>query len=131
MGLGYGYLRNAFTQWIDVFKEMAPDIILVCHLKDKFVNKAGKEMASNDLNLTGRVSSIVAAQSDAIGYVYRKKNQTFINFSSADDTCGSRCDHLRGKDILLMEEDLKEKDEKGNPLVKSYWESVYLPKATA
>ncbi|HNG97754.1 MAG TPA: AAA family ATPase, partial [Candidatus Absconditabacterales bacterium] len=88
MGLGYGYLRQAFNRGLAVIKEMAPDVIMICHVKDKFVNKSGKEMTANDLNLTGRVAQILAAQSDAIGYVYRKKNQTFINFASADDTCG-------------------------------------------
>ena len=129
MGLGYGYLRQAFNQWIEVIKDMSPDTILICHLKDKLVNKSGKELSANDLNLTGRISQIVAAQSDAIGYVYRKKNQTYINFSSADDTCGSRCEHLRGKEILIMEEDPKNKDSEDKPILHTFWDSIYIPNA--
>lgn len=97
---------------------MADDIILICHVKDKTVNKAGKEVSSQDLYLTGKIAQIIAANSDGIGYMYRKKNQTFINFASADDTCGSRCDHLRGKEILIMEENAG--------TITSYWDNVYL-----
>ena len=104
MGLGYHYLRQAFKEWLSVIEDLADDIILVCHVKDKTTNKTGKAIESNDLDLTGRISQIVAANSDAIGYMYRKKNETYINFASTDDTCGSRCEHLRGREVLIMDE---------------------------
>jgi hypothetical protein len=89
-GAGYLWLRLAFSEWLSMIDELAPDIILIAHLKDKLVNKSGKEMSSADLYLTGRIAQIVSASSDAIGYVYRKKNKTYINFKSTDDTCAKK-----------------------------------------
>lgn len=119
-GAGYLWLRLAFADWLSMIDELAPDIILVAHLKDKLVNKSGKEMTSADLYLTGRIAQIISASSDAIGYVYRKKNKTYINFKSTDDTCGSRCNHLKGKEILLMEED------SDFNITANYWDDIYI-----
>lgn len=119
-GAGYLWLRLAFSDWMNMIDEIAPDIILIAHLKEKLTNKAGKETTSNDLYLTGRICQILAASSDAIGYVFRKKNNTFINFKSNDDTCGSRCGHLKGQEILLMEED------NDYNIIESHWDKIYL-----
>lgn len=120
MGAGYKYLRDVFMRWIDLIGSYFKDTIVVCHVKDKNTNKDGKEIISQDLNLTGKIGQILAAYSDAIGFIYRKKNETRINFASTDDTCGSRCEHLKGQDLLLMEEDKKTGE------VKTYWDSIYL-----
>jgi len=124
-GAGYLWLRLAFSEWLTMIDELAPDIILIAHLKDKLVNKSGKEMTSADLYLTGRIAQIVSASSDAIGYVYRKKNNTYINFKSTDDTCGSRCDHLKGQEGLIMEED------KDFNITASHWDSIYIEEDVA
>lgn len=118
MGRGYLELRLAFADWLKIIDEMAPDIILVCHLKDKFIEKAGKEMTSADLNLTGKVAQLTAVTSDAIGYMYRKKNDTYLNFASQDDTCGARPEHLRGKNIILMSEN--------DGVVETHWDEIYI-----
>lgn len=119
-GAGYLWLRLAFSEWLAMVDELAPDVILIAHLKDKLVNKSGKEMTSADLYLTGRIAQIVSASSDAIGYVYRKKNKTYINFKSTDDTCGSRCGHLKGKEVLIMEED------SDFNIIANYWNDIYI-----
>ena len=67
-----------------------------------------------------KIAQTVAGNSDAIGYVYRKKNKTYINFASTDEVCGSRCDHLRGKEIMVLEE-----DEAGN-VIASHWDDIYV-----
>ena len=79
----------------------------------------GKETMSSDLDLTGKIAGITAAKSDAIGYIYRKKGQTLINFASKDEACGSRCEHLIGKEICLMEA-----DKSGN--IIDHWDQIYL-----
>jgi len=119
-GAGYLWLRLAFSDWLKLIDELAPDIILIAHLKDKLVDKAGKETTSHDLYLTGRIAQIVSASSDAIGYVYRKKNKTYINFKSTDDTCGSRCSHLKGRDVLMMEED------SDFNITETHWDDIYI-----
>ena len=97
-GAGYLYLRMAFKKWIDRLNMLADHIILVGHLKDKMIDKKGKEVSSKDLDLTGKIKQITCANADAIGYIFREDEKTMISFNSLDDvTAGSRCDHLKGK----------------------------------
>ena len=97
-GAGYLYLRIAYKQWIDRLNLLADHIILVGHLKDKMLEKKGKEVAVKDLDLTGKIKQITCAGADAIGYIFRENEETMISFNSLDDvTAGSRCDHLKGK----------------------------------
>lgn len=100
MGAGYLYLRIAFKQWIDYVLTLAEHVILVGHLKDKLIDKAGKEVEAKDLALTGKIKEITCANADAIGYLYREEGKLKINFKASDEiTCGSRCEHLRGQDF--------------------------------
>ena len=97
-GAGYLYLRIAFKQWIDRLNLLADHVILVGHLKDKMLEKKGKEVAVKDLDLTGKIKQITCANADAIGYIFREDETTMISFNSLDDTvAGSRCDHLKGQ----------------------------------
>lgn len=100
MGAGYLYLRQAFKKWIDYVEDLAEHVILVGHLKEKIIEKQGKEVTAKDLSLTGKIREITCANADAIGYLYRENDQLKINFQASDEiTCGSRCDHLRGQDF--------------------------------
>lgn len=101
-GAGYLYLRLAYKKWFDRLNKLADHVILVGHLKDKMIDKKGKEVRSMDLDLTGKLRSITCANADAIGYIYREGETTRISFNSEGDiTAGSRCEHLRGQDIDL------------------------------
>ena len=44
-GAGYLYLRIAYKKWIDRLNTLADHVILVGHLKDKMLEKKGKEVA--------------------------------------------------------------------------------------
>ena len=101
-GAGYLYLRIAYKKWIDRLNTLADHIILVGHLKDKMLEKKGKEVAVKDLDLTGKIKQITCANADAVGYIYREDDETMISFNSMDDiTAGSRCHHLKGKTMPL------------------------------
>ena len=101
-GAGYLYLRIAYKQWIDRLNMLADHIILVGHLKDKMLEKKGKEVSVKDLDLTGKIKQITCANSDAIGYIYREDDTTMISFNSLEDTvAGSRCAHLKGQTMPL------------------------------
>lgn len=64
-------------------------------------------MAAN-IDLTGKIKSLICANADAIGYMFRKGNQTFISFKSNDEvTCGARPEHLRNQEFVLVESDDK------------------------
>ena len=101
-GAGYLYLRIAYKRWMDKLNTLADHIILVGHLKDKMLEKKGKEVAVKDLDLTGKIKQITCANADAVGYLYREGEETMISFDSLDDiTAGSRCEHLKGKTMPL------------------------------
>jgi len=101
-GAGYLYLRIAYKKWMDRLNTLADHIILVGHLKDKMLEKKGKEVAVKDLDLTGKIKQITCANADAVGYLYREDEKTMVSFDSMDDiTAGSRCDHLKGKTMPL------------------------------
>lgn len=118
-GAGYMYLREAFAKMIGYIKTWAPRIIQVCHVKDILLDKDGTEFNVMDLNLTGNIKRTTAAQSDAIGYIYRKGNQNIMTFKTVDDTtCGARPEHLRNAEIVISE--MKE-----DGLV-THWDKVYI-----
>tara|TARA_R100000234_G_scaffold119212_1_gene101516 strand:+ start:1011 stop:1709 length:699 start_codon:yes stop_codon:yes gene_type:complete len=101
-GAGYLYLRMAYKKWIDRMNMLADHIILVGHLKDKMLEKKGKEVAVKDLDLTGKIKQITCANADAVGYIYREDDETMVSFNSLEDvTAGSRCEHLKGQTIPL------------------------------
>ena len=101
-GAGYLYLRMAYKKWIDKLNKLADHIILVGHLKDKMLEKKGKEVAVKDLDLTGKIKQITCANADAVGYIYREGEETMISFNSMEDvTAGSRCAHLKGATMPL------------------------------
>lgn len=118
-GAGYMYLREAFAKMIGYIKTWAPRIIQVCHVKDILLDKDGAEFSVMDLNLTGNIKRTTAAQSDAIGYLYRKGNQNILSFkTSGDTTAGARPKHLSNAEIIISE--MKE-----DGLV-THWDKVYI-----
>jgi|TARA_R110000744_G_scaffold46917_3_gene103578 hypothetical protein len=101
-GGGYLYLRMAYKRWLERLNTLADHIILVGHLKDKMLEKKGKEVAVKDLDLTGKIKNITCADADAVGYIYREDDITMISFDSMGDiAAGSRCDHLKGQTMPL------------------------------
>lgn len=118
-GAGYAYLREAMTKIVDYVKELAPRVILVGHIKDTLLEKAGAEFTSSDLDLTGKIKRILSSQSDAIGYLYRKGNQNILSFATSDAiSCGARPGHLRNKEIVVSEI-----TEEG---LVTHWDKVYI-----
>ena len=100
-GSGYFWLRQAFFRIFNTLAKIAPNVILVGHIKETSVEKEGKEVDSKDINLTGKIKQMVAAKSDAIGYLFRDSmdsKKLMITFNTKDEIrCGSRCKHLYGQ----------------------------------
>jgi hypothetical protein len=104
-GAGYLYIRNAFEMIVKEFENLFDRLILVGHLKEKFIQKADKEFEAKSLDLTGKLSSITSSKADAIGYLYRQGTEVRVNFAASEGVvCGARPEHLRGQDIVLSEE---------------------------
>lgn len=118
-GSGYMYLRNAVRRVIDMFRELCDEFVLVGHVKDVQIEQNGEELSEMALDLVGKLSSIVCGEADAVGYVYRKGNQTHISFKGGDGTIKeARAPHLRGKDIVIAEGN-------DNGEITTYWSNIY------
>ena len=90
-GGGYLYLREAYTRVSNAIDSCFERVIYLGHLKDKVLEKAGKEVSAKDIDLTGKIRNIACANADAIGYMYREGNKTMISFKTAQDIiCGAR-----------------------------------------
>ena len=120
-GAGYMYVREAFEKVRTMFMDLTDHFILICHCKDTMINKEGKELSEMSIDLSGKLARITMAAADAIGYVYRNKKQTIVNFNGGGDTiCEARAPHLRGKEIVIAESD----DENN---VHVDWTKIFLP----
>lgn len=100
-------MREAFFKILDYIESLVPDdgsIILLGHLKDKLIETNGKEVSSVDLDLSGKIKSIVCAKADAIGLLSRKGDKVILNFKTSEEvTCGARPAHLKNKELVLTE----------------------------
>ena len=118
-GAGYLYIRQAFFQVLDFVDTLADNIILSGHIKDKQVDDKGELVMSANIDLTGKIKSLICANADAIGYMFRKGPKTILSFKSNDEvTCGARPDHLRNKEIVIA--DSTDGD------LKISWDEVYV-----
>ena len=120
-GSGYMYLQQAVIKVIDMFRDLCDNFILIGHTRDKLINKEGEELSEMSLDLVGKLANIICGEADAVGYVYRKRNETHISFEGGDNSVReARAPHLRGKNIVIAESD-------ENNDIKVYWDKIYLP----
>lgn len=119
-GAGYLYLREAFFEVVEYLSGLSHNIIFLGHLSDKLIDKKGEEFSSKELDLTGKIKTMLCADVDAIAYCYRKDNQTILNFNSSEEImCGARADHLKGQEIVIAESDK-------NGKLTTYWDRIYV-----
>lgn len=120
-GSGYLYLREAAKKVINMFKDLCDNFILVGHTKDKMINKDGEELTEMAIDLVGKLGDILCGEADAIGYVYRKKNETHISFEGGDNSVReARAPHIRGKNVVIADSD-------EDNVITTYWDKIYLP----
>ena len=116
----YQYLREAMNVILNEIEQLCDTLIILGHLKSKFVEKEGKEMEARGLALTGKIAAILCSQVDAIGYVYRDENKTLVNFAPSESlVVGSRPDHLKNKTITLIESD-------DNGKLTINWDEIFI-----
>lgn len=118
-GAGYYWTRLAMKDVLSKIYELAPNVILLGHKAEKSINKKGKEVSVKEIDLMGKMKSIVSADMDAIGYMYREGTETILTFK-ADETSvvGGRCPHLSNEDIVIANSESGE--------LVTFWDKVYL-----
>ena len=101
-GKGYGLVREKVTKTVSAFKEVAEHLIIIGHRKVAYaVTEGNPIVVPESLDLTGKLKNVIMAGCDAIGYVYRNdKEQLMVSFKANDAIeAGSRCPHLKGKEV--------------------------------
>lgn len=118
-GSGYTFIRSGIEMIIDMVSKCAPNIIICGHVKDAALNEAASNNVKT-LDLTGKVSRILSARSDAIGFVHRDENSNLcVQFGTDGEVLtGARPAHLANKDIIVAE-----RQEDGS--FASHWERIY------
>jgi len=120
-GGGWYYMRQALKEMIGMFRPLCDTLILVCHVKDKQIQKNDEETTEMAVDLAGKVGDIICGEADAIGYVSRDENKTLLSFKGGDNSIrGSRPLHLREKVF-----EVAESDEQGN--LKVDMSKIFLP----
>lgn len=118
-GAGYSFWRQAIEAIIDLIASATDNIILCGHVKDAALaeNVTG---SIKQLDLTGKVSRILSARSDAIGFVHRDEDSNLcINFGQSGEVLtGARPKHLANQDVIVAE-----RQEDGTFI--SHWERIY------
>lgn len=121
-GNGYTRLKDAILDVSDMISKVTQNVILVGHVKDKSVTKVDSsgESVIKDINLIGKTPNVLAAKSDAIGFVTRDlDNNLVIDFNNNGSTiAGARPKHLAGKTIIVAEP-------QPDGSFKEYWERIY------
>ncbi len=103
-GAGYLYFRQAFEAALKLAYGAAERVIIVGHLKDKVLEKHGKEVNMMDIDLVGKHKSITCSKVDAIGFLYPDGNKRIMSFVSKETIiCGARPHHLKNKEIVMSE----------------------------
>lgn len=124
-GQGFVAHRNAVKEMISWFEPIIPNIILTGHVKEKSLVEGGTDLNVKSLDLGGKLSNILSADSDAICYVYRdvETGNLMANFGDMNSVLtGSRIQSLAGKTILLAE---RIKNSDGNFDIETHWETIY------
>lgn len=121
-GAGYKYLRDAVKKVIDMFKDLCDEFILIGHVKDSITDKDGEEVNAKEIDLVGKLGKIICGMADAVGYVYRKDNETHISFKSGGDgtIMEARARHIAGRDIVIATGAV-------DGTLTTYWDRVYKP----
>lgn len=121
-GAGYMWLREAVELTLKGLENSCDRLILLGHLKDKFLDRPGKDSVSaKDIDLTGKLKNIVCAKADAIGYLFRRNsNESVLSFKTSEEIlCGARPEHLRNQEIVVAQQHADGK-------ITTHWDRIFI-----
>lgn len=117
-GAGYIHVKECIQKIIDLVSKVTKHVIIVGHVKLNSMDGDDFDV-TKDLDLPGQAKRALAADSDAIGYVYRDADSNLcINFTSDSVACGARPKHLANKEVVVGE--INENEE-----FVSHWSRIY------
>jgi len=127
-GAGYLWLRQAFEDVVFGFKDFPTKaLILSGHLREKLLEKDGKEVSFVEIDLTGKLRSIMSGHADAIARLYRETGEDGVNrgimsFKRKDEAviAGARPLHLRDQEIVISELQT-------DGSVITHWDRIFVP----
>lgn len=127
-GKGYSLVADVFNEVIEKLQRCAPTLIISAHSTYSVVNnKDGSDFSSLDIQMSKKCKFAATFKADAIGYMYRKGKQNFINFTASEDVgAGGRHRYLEKEHILISEYVDADNDE-GEELI-TYWDKIFSPK---
>lgn len=101
MGAGYGYLRRCFRRYVDAACGMSQRVVFMGHVREKFLNAAGKDVSAIDLDLVGKNRLITCSLADSIGHLTRnEKGDLMVSFKTKETLlCGTRSPELAGQEF--------------------------------
>lgn len=122
-GKGYGMIRDRLMKLLNLFIGLGLNVIIVGHRKKAIVEKSVVRatdknvkakgvitVTTNDLEITGRLKSILFAWADCIGFGNRIVTEgksgfylSFIRDEEGNVEAGSRIARLEGRNILIHE----------------------------
>jgi len=105
---GYRWLRDSFYIAMQKLCQCSPHIIVVAHLKDKYLKveatdkgKDNNKVSAREIDLAGKCRAMLATRSCALGFLYRQSNtdgnkQTvYVSFETNEHVnSGTRATHL-------------------------------------
>jgi len=105
-GAGWAYIRDGFFNTLAMFQLYCDTLIIVAHTKAKTINKGGQELEVTDIDVSGKMSQMLAAKAEAIALVYRKDNKTMFSFKGDQFVVsGARPKHLKEQEFVMCESD--------------------------
>lgn len=106
-GGGYMYLWNELQDVINTVSSRCNNLIITAHVREKYLGgkteKQGEVASVDDIDLTGKLASIICSSVDAIGYVYRSsakenRGELMISFQTNESSVmGARQKYLAGQ----------------------------------
>lgn len=125
-GAGYEWLRQAYEAILSSIEPYAEECsIIIGHVKDASIMKAGGDVSARDLQLPGKLKHILCQNADAVGYIYRKDGvNTIVSFKNdeRDLATGARPAHLNNQEFILVEE-----APKGSREFIYHWDKIFVP----
>lgn len=119
-GAGWGPIREAFFNTIAMLNLYCDHLILIGHSRSTTIKRRGSDLEIEDIAVSGVMSKMLAGNADAIGLIYRRKNETVLDFKSNENVAaGARIEHLREKEIVLYESD-------ENGKLTFHWDKIFV-----